>query len=129
LVALSPGGPGSGRINSANSARAILCSDKKKNRDNVVHFQDFMTWSMRKNASPFGFALKHPSIEPMTAKRGPSCFCHWSIYLNASMQTEYAELMGPEPKGQKTGFPWVSIACLGGKVNLFQRCANSRISV
>ncbi|MCV6576572.1 MAG: hypothetical protein OIF58_12625 [Cohaesibacter sp.] len=34
---------GSGPINLAHSARAVLRKDKKENRGNVVHFQDFTT--------------------------------------------------------------------------------------
>ncbi|MCV6601192.1 MAG: hypothetical protein OIF54_06470, partial [Cohaesibacter sp.] len=37
-------------INLAHSARAVLRKDKEENRDNVVHFQDFMKQSLRKNA-------------------------------------------------------------------------------
>ncbi|MCV6575267.1 MAG: hypothetical protein OIF58_05980, partial [Cohaesibacter sp.] len=39
---------GSGPINLAHSARAVLRKDKEENRDNVVHFQDFTTQSLRK---------------------------------------------------------------------------------
>ncbi|MCV6575077.1 MAG: hypothetical protein OIF58_05015, partial [Cohaesibacter sp.] len=65
-----------------------LRKDKEENRDNVVHFQDFTTQSLRKNASPFGFVLKHPSIETRASRREPPLFCSWFFYLNASRQTE-----------------------------------------
>jgi len=39
---------------------------------------------MGESTSPFGFAVKYPSIEPMTAKRAPSLFCHWFINMNTS---------------------------------------------
>jgi hypothetical protein len=84
-------------INHAHSARAILLIDKEESRDNVVHFQGFPTQAMGKSASPFGFAVKHPSIEPMTAKREPPLFCHWFLHMNTSRQTKCAELIGSAP--------------------------------
>jgi hypothetical protein len=93
---------GSGPINSVHSARTVLRSNKKESCVNVVYFQYFTTRLLCKNASPYGVGMKHPSIEPMTAKREPPLFCHWLFYLNASWQTEYAGLMGSEPKKLST---------------------------